>query len=150
VDVNVIIRHARSGDLEAMAGLLTELFAIEDDFVIDSEKQILGLQLLLQAPDAQVLVAQIENRVIGMVSMQSFISTAVGGKVGLIEDMIVTSDFRRCGIGKLLLREMIEESKRLGYGRLSLGADNRNERAILFYRTFGFDTGNMGLMYRIA
>lgn len=150
MDGEVIIRHAHSGDAEAMAGLLGELFAIEDDFVIDADKQILGLQLLLQNSDSTVLVAETSGRVIGMVSMQCLISTAVGEKVGWIEDMIVTADCREQGFGRLLLRAMIEESERLGYGRLSLGADRRNEQALAFYRTFGFEMGNMGLMYKIG
>ncbi|MCX6074898.1 MAG: GNAT family N-acetyltransferase [Campylobacterales bacterium] len=141
------IRQANYNDISAMAQLLSELFTIEDDFVIDTNKQICGLQLLLQHSDTIVLVAETSEHLIGMVSMQPLISTAMGEWVGLIEDMIVTSDFRRMGIGKLLLGAMIEESKRLGYGRLALGADIRNESAIAFYRTFGFETSNMGLMY---
>lgn len=145
-----MIRRASFNDIPAMAGLLGELFGIEDDFLIDTDKQIRGLTLLLQNSAATVLVAEVEERVIGMVSMQSLISTAMGEKVGLIEDMIVTADFRGKGIGRLLLMGMIEESERLGYGRLSLGADRRNSPALCFYKTFGFETSNMGLMYRIV
>jgi ribosomal protein S18 acetylase RimI-like enzyme len=145
----MIVRKAHYTDISAMAQLLSELFTIEDDFIIDTDKQIRGLQLLLQHPDTTVLVAETSGHLIGMVSMQPLISTAMGERVGLIEDMIVTSDFRRMGIGKSLLGAMIEESKRLGYVRLALGADKRNESAIDFYQTFGFETSNMGLMYRI-
>ncbi|MDP1784434.1 MAG: GNAT family N-acetyltransferase [Sulfuricurvum sp.] len=146
----IIIRTAQNDDVKHMAGLLAELFSIEDDFVIDRDTQILGLQLLLETSYSTVLVAQMDHCVVGMVSMQCFISTAVGGKVGLIEDMIVTRDFRRMGIGGMLLKAMIHTSEDLGYARLSLGADMRNHTAIALYRTFGFETSNMGLMYRIA
>jgi len=142
------IRHADYNDISAMAQLLSELFTIEDDFIIDTDKQIRGLQLLLQNHDATILVAEASHRVVGMISMQSLISTAMGERVGLIEDMIVTADFRRMGIGKLLLGAMIKESQRLGYARLTLGADIRNELAINFYQTFGFDMSNMELMYK--
>jgi GNAT superfamily N-acetyltransferase len=145
----MMIRRASFPDIPAMAGLLGELFGIEDDFFIDTDKQIRGLQLLLQNADAVVLVAVMEERLVGMVSMQCLISTVVGEKVGLLEDMIVTSEFRGKGIGRLLLRGIIEESERLGYGRLSLGADRRNTPALHFYKTFGFETSNMGLMYRM-
>lgn len=146
----MIIRKAHRDDTAAMGGLLAELFAIEDDFVIDADKQILGLQLLLQNSDSTLLVAETSGCVVGMVSMQRFISTAMGGEVGLIEDMIVTADWRGQGVGRLLLSTMIERSQQLGYGRLSLAADRRNEQALAFYRTFGFETGNMGLMYKIG
>lgn len=150
MDGEIIIRKAHSDDTAAMGGLLAELFAIEDDFVIDADKQILGLQLLLQNSDSTLLVAETSGCVIGMVSMQRFISTAMGGEVGLIEDMIVARDFRGQGVGRLLLSTMIERSQQLGYGRLSLAADRRNKQALAFYRTFGFETGNMGLMYKIG
>lgn len=149
MDVKAIIRKANGHDFPVMAGLLAELFTIEEDFIVDMDKQIRGLELLLQASDSMILVAETFDRVVGMISMQSLVSTAMGERVGLIEDMIVTADFRRQGIGKRLLGFMIEESKRLGYPRLALGADKRNDSALSFYRTFGFETSHMGLMYKI-
>ena len=146
--VDIQIRYAYADDIEAMTGLLSELFAIEDDFIIDSAKQREGLELLLQKPDAKILVATYSDHVIGMLSMQSLISTACGTRVGLIEDMIVSSEFRRRGIGRLLLDSMIEEAVQLGYVRLSLGADRRNDAALDFYKTFEFKSSNMGLLYR--
>ncbi len=45
------------------------------------------------------------------------------------------------------MQALIAESIRLGYSRLTLGADLRNTSAISFYKTFGFEMSNMGLMY---
>ncbi|MGZ8548628.1 MAG: N-acetyltransferase family protein, partial [Sulfuricurvum sp.] len=136
-------------DLKQMAELLGQLFSIEDDFTIDFNKQVLGLQLLFQSSDSMILVAEISNRVVGRISMQSLISTAMGERGGLIEDMIVSHAFRGIGIGRLLLSSIIKNAKSLGYGRITLGADRRNERAINFYSKFGFETSNMGLMYHL-
>jgi len=148
VDDKITVRKAKVDDTEAMVGLLSELFTIEDDFSIDPQKQLHALHVLLQDADATLLVAEISGCVIGMVSMQSLISTVTGGKVGLIEDMIISEDFRHKGVGTLLLSAMIDVSQQLGFQRLSLGADRRNDSALAFYRTFGFETSNMGLMYR--
>jgi ribosomal protein S18 acetylase RimI-like enzyme len=131
-----------------MAALLVELFLIEDDFNIDIEKQIRGLELLLETKNSLLLVAEISGQVIGMVSMQGIVSTAMGQCVGLVEDMIVSNEYRRMGVGRLLLSSMIENATALGYGRITLGADKRNDSAIAFYQSFGFKTSNMGLMYR--
>ena len=149
MDADIKIRNAHSDDIGVMAGLLLELFLIEDDFTIDVEKQIQGLELLLETDNCRVLVAEILGQVIGMITMQSLVSTAMGERVGLIEDMIVSHEFRRIGVGRLLLNTMIENANSLGYGRIALGADRRNESAIAFYQTFGFETSNMGLMYRL-
>lgn len=141
------IRDACYDDVGVMAGLLAELFLIEDDFIIDIEKQMQGLELLLESKNCLVLVAEIFGQVIGMISMQGLVSTAMGERVGLIEDMIVSNEFRRIGVGRLLLGSMIDTANTLGYGRITLGADRRNDSAIAFYQTFGFKTSNMGLMY---
>ena len=145
---DIIIRDAHRDDIGVMSGLLVELFLIEDDFTIDIEKQMRGLELLLETQNSLVLVAEISGQVIGMVTMQGIVSTAMGKCVGLVEDMIVSNDYRRMGVGRLLLNSMIENANALGYGRIALGADRRNDSAIAFYQTFGFKTSNMGLMYR--
>jgi ribosomal protein S18 acetylase RimI-like enzyme len=145
---NVVIRKAQHHDLIPMAQLLEQLFTIEDDFTFDLNKQTHGLRLLLKVPTASVFVAKIKNRVVGMITMQSLVSTAMGEHVGLIEDLVVSADYRGKGIGKSLLSTVINESDRRGYTRLSLGADLRNVSAISFYHTFGFESSSMGLMYR--
>ncbi|MDD5053048.1 MAG: GNAT family N-acetyltransferase [Sulfuricurvum sp.] len=131
-----------------MSDLLCELFSIEDDFVIDKEKQTLGLKLLLNEIHSTILVASVNNEIVGMITMQTLISTASGGYVGLIEDLIVTKNYRGIGIGSKLLKSLIDESQHQGLLRLALGADIRNTAAILFYRKHGFAASHMGLMYR--
>ncbi|HEX5710511.1 MAG TPA: GNAT family N-acetyltransferase [Sulfuricurvum sp.] len=144
------IRCACSDDITAMTNLLSELFAIEDDFSMDVEKQSRGLMLLLDTPSAIVLVAQESDCVIGMASIQTLISTAVGEYVGLIEDVVVNEEYRGRGIGKLLLKALITESEKRGLKRLALGADHRNYNALAFYKKQGFTTSHMGLMYRFV
>lgn len=149
MDDEFSIREATFDDIPFMSVLLEELFTIEDDFVIDTQKQIDGLSLLLEQSNSIVLVAQHHQYTIGMVSMQELISTAMGDKVGIIEDMIIHTNFRGQGIGSLLLGYLIRLSKQLGYKRLSLGVDLRNTPAKAFYARFGFHTSNMELMYKI-
>lgn len=146
----MMIRKAADTDLEAMVGLLSELFTIEDDFTIDLERHKMGLSLLLSHEDAHILVAETEGRVVGMVTMQSLISTVMGSRVGLIEDFIVTESMRSRGIGQKLFDALLALSADLGYTRLALGADSRNSRALSFYRSYGFTSGHMGLMYRLS
>ncbi len=145
----MIFRFATYNDIPEMSNLLSELFTIEDDFTIDTEKQSRGLKLLLDTPSATILVAETDKHVVGMISMQELVSTAIGESVGLIEDMIVTQLHRSKGIGSRLLEALIAESVRKKYGRLALGADSRNSAAIAFYQKYGFTSSHMGLMYRL-
>jgi GNAT superfamily N-acetyltransferase len=130
-----MIRQARPGDIPRMCDLLTELFTIESDFVPDVEKQVHGLSALIANPLGKVLilVAMIDELVVGMATVQTIISTAEGGRVGLIEDVIVDRKFRCRGIGTLLLEGIVAWSERTGLRRLQLLADSDNQRALDFY-----------------
>src|SRR5512141_734044 len=102
----ITIRPARPEDIPRMSELLAELFSIESDFSPDREKQTQGLCTLVADPSGRtlVLVAERDMAVIGMATVQTLISTAEGGRVGLIEDVIVDKQFRSRGIGTLLLK----------------------------------------------
>ena len=145
----MIVRRACYDDIDEMAGLLSELFSIEDDFTIDREKQSRGLSHLLETQSAIVLVAQEGDHVIAMATVQQLVSTAMGEYVGIIEDVVVQETYRGRGIGKSLLEALIVESEKAGLKRLALGADHRNTNAIAFYQKQGFTTSHMGLMYRL-
>ncbi len=113
---NITIRHARPEDIPRMCDLLAELFSIESDFVPDREKQVQGLSALIAHPPGKVLVlvAVIDGLVVGMATVQTLISTAEGGRVGLVEDVIVDRKFRSQGIGTLLLEGIMTWSKSAG------------------------------------
>ncbi|PKO92646.1 MAG: GNAT family N-acetyltransferase [Betaproteobacteria bacterium HGW-Betaproteobacteria-1] len=130
------IEQAEAADIPALAQLLSELFAIEQDFDCDHEKQIRGLGLLLNDTErAAVLVARdAENRVVGMVTAQLVISTAEGAYSAWIEDMVVTSSYRGSGIGRSLLEQVTAWAKSKGASRAQLLVDLDNQPAIDYYR----------------
>ncbi len=139
--MDLTLRHARSGDIPRMCDLLAELFSIESDFVPDREKQVHGISTLIAHPPGKVLilVAVIDELVVGMATVQTLISTAEGGGVGLIEDVIVDQKFRNWGAGTLLFEELVTWSKRAGLKRLQLLADRDNQAALNFYSFRGLD-----------
>lgn len=134
-----VIRRAVRCDLEALVGLLQELFSIEEDFQCDEIRQRTGLtEMLRDDGHCCVLVAEQDGCVIGMCTMQVLISTAEGGPVGLIEDMVVAQKFRRQGIGRKLLAAMETMACKQGLTRLQLLADRNNDSALDFYRKVGW------------
>jgi ribosomal protein S18 acetylase RimI-like enzyme len=130
----VLIRDAMAKDIPAMVELLSQLFSIEQDFVPDAHKQGRGLELLLEQSGAHVLVAEVQGRVVGMVSVQTLISTAEGSRVGLVEDLVVAEGHRGSGVGTRLLQAMESRAAACGLKRLQLLADNSNTAALDFYR----------------
>jgi len=97
------IDFARMDDIDELCELLNELFNIEEDFTPNYEKQKKGLELLIKDENCIIFVARHKNKVIGMCSIQILISTAEGGKVALLEDLVVAENFRNMGIGTKLL-----------------------------------------------
>jgi GNAT superfamily N-acetyltransferase len=86
----------------------------------------------------QILVMEIDETVIGMVSLLYSVSTALGGKVAILEDMIVDENFRGQGLGSELLAEAIHFARAGGCKRLTLLTDFDNDSAIEFYKKAGF------------
>ena len=80
------------------------------------------------------------HKVVGLCTVQTLISTAEGGPVGLLEDLIVAADFRNQGIAKKLLAEVACWAERRGLKRLQLLADKNNAPALAFYQKQGWDS----------
>ena len=136
--MSFLIRQAELRDLDGMVRLLETLFAIEADFAFDGEKQAAGLRLLVDSAKDCVLVAEAAGRVVGMVSVQTVISTAEGGPVGWVEDLVVAEEFRGRGVGRALLERVEAWAVERGVTRLQLLADGNNAPALEFYRRQGW------------
>ena len=85
-----VIEQATMEDLPQMVDLLYELFGQEGDFVPDRMKQERGLRLILEQPSrGRIFVYRWNDAIVGMVNLLFTISTAEGGFVVLLEDVIV-------------------------------------------------------------
>lgn len=127
------IRVARKGDIDEMIRLLQYLFSHEDDFQFIPEHCRNGLEILINDERSQVIVAVRKNRVIGMCSGQQNISTAMGGKSLLVEDVVVNAQEQGMGIGTALLNNLAEWAHNQGCKRMQLLADETNKKALDFY-----------------
>jgi len=138
----ITLRTAKPSDIPQLVELLKELFTIEADFDFDQDKQAHGLNLLLKSEKDCILVAQLlnDNKVLGMCTVQTLISTAEGGSVGLLEDLVVAAEFRHQGIGAKLLVEAVNWAECQGLKRLQLLADKNNLPALSFYQKQGWNS----------
>jgi len=139
----VRVRPATKDDMENMADLIAILFKLEPDFIIDRERQKKGLSALVDSDSAHIVVAEYQGRIAGMCSCQTIISTSEGGLAGIIEDVVVSPDFRKRGIGKALIRNVALWAEKNGISRLQLLADRNNYGALGFYRKTGWSMTRM-------
>ncbi|RJP78554.1 MAG: GNAT family N-acetyltransferase [Desulfobacteraceae bacterium] len=132
---DLLIRNATVADIQPMAALLKELFAIETDFQFDGSRQHRGLQMMLDGCGKHrcVRVAEIQDCVVGMCSAQTLISTAEGGLAAVVEDLVVGRQFRGRGIGNRLIQSVEAWAAGRGIQRLQLLADQTNQPGLRFY-----------------
>ncbi len=140
------IEAAVAADLEAMSGLLGELFALESDFRPEPEKQRRGLRLILEQPAlGQLFVLRRNGQVVGMANALLTVSTAEGQQVVLLEDVIIQAEFRGQQLGRLLIEHVLAWARARGLTRVTLLADRDNARALAFYRKLGFAPSAMSV-----
>jgi ribosomal protein S18 acetylase RimI-like enzyme len=138
------IEPARKEDLPQMATLLGHLFAQEADFQPNAEAQLAGLRRIFGSPtQGQLLVAREDDEILGMVSLLWSTSTALGGRVAWLDDLVVAPDLRGHGLGKALLSSAVAFCRERGLRRITLLTDGDNTKAQTLYESFGFELSAM-------
>jgi ribosomal protein S18 acetylase RimI-like enzyme len=138
------ISVASIADLEELILLLNVLFNQDLEFVFDYQKQKSGLEKIIENPEiGEILILKIDSKIAGMVSLLYSISTALGGKVAILEDMVIDEQYRKRSFGKALLDEAIMHAKRNDCLRITLLTDFDNDIAIRFYKQKGFQLSKM-------
>lgn len=138
------IEQATLEDLPQLTDLLFDLFSQEADFVPDRSKQMRGLRLILEQPNrGRIFVLRQNGTIFGMINLLFTISTAEGGFVILLEDVIVHRDFRGQGFGDKLLQHAIEYARKKDFARITLLTDRMNADGQRFFKAHGFIESKM-------
>jgi ribosomal protein S18 acetylase RimI-like enzyme len=138
------IEPATIDDLPALASLVMELFTVSGDFAPEQAVQERGLRLILEQPSrGRIFVLRNDDHLIGMVNLLFTISTARGGFVILMEDLVIHPDHRGQGFGGMLLEHVIEFARRKDFKRITLLTDKISAESQGFFRKHGFDYSNM-------
>ncbi len=88
--MNTEISIASINDLPVLAELLNDLFSQDIEFTPNLAKQKMGLEKIINNPEiGEILVIKVDNQILGMVSLLYSISTALGGRVAVLEDMVI-------------------------------------------------------------
>ena len=138
------VEAASLEDLPEMVQLLMELFETEGDFEPHYEKQEQGLRLILEQPSrGRILVLRGETALIGMANLLFTISTAEGGLVVILEDLVIHPAHRRQGYGTQLLNAVIDFAKQKNFKRITLLTDKISEESQRFFAQHDFGVSAM-------
>ena len=92
----------------------------------------------LESPKKLFLVVTEKDKILGYL-IATFLSN-VWQKSVYLDDIFVKKDFRKKMIASNLMRELIKNTKQKNIKKIKLGVDIKNKKAILFYKSFGFNT----------
>ena len=135
--MGIIIRKAKKKDSKAIHSLIKELAIFEKEpdsvkiSVSDIENDGFGSKPLFEC-----IVAEIDNKVIGMALYYSRYSTWRGPTFHL-EDLIVSEIYKGKGIGTKLYSAFIRQSYKSGVQRIEWNVLNWNTPAVNFYKNSG-------------
>lgn len=140
--MEIVIRPAEAHDVPAMLGLVKELavFEKEPDAVTVTEEHMqeagFGKDAVWWGWVAEVRSENDLTELVGIAMCYERYSTW-RGRVGYLEDIVVTDRMRGQGIGEKLFKACAAECVRRGYHHLTWQVLDWNEGAIRFYERLG-------------
>jgi len=144
------LKTAELSDIPQLSQLLNSLFVQEIEFTPNEQAHRRALKTIISNPQiGHILVIKETNKVLGMVNILYTISTALGAKVGILEDMVILKEYRAQGLGVQLITFALEFAKENECKRLTLLTDADNTDAHKFYEKVGFSRSCM-LPFRIT
>jgi GNAT superfamily N-acetyltransferase len=137
-------RLATCEDIEQLCSILQVLFSSEVEFIPNRAKQENGLKMIIENQSiGEIFVACRGEKIIAMVNLLYSVSTALGERVAILEDMIVLEEFREEGVGSKLIEHAIQYANIKGCKRVTLLSDDTNLKAHRFYEKQGFKKSTM-------
>lgn len=144
------IELAQKEHIPQISNLIGSLFSHNPDFTVDPEKQIRAVTMILNSPElGKILVLKKSDEIIGCMSILFTISTAMGGRAAVLEDVIIHPEYRNQGLGAKLLDSAVELAKQEQCSRISLVTGIDNDGAQRFYLRHGFEKSSMIAMRKM-
>jgi GNAT superfamily N-acetyltransferase len=138
------VEPATIEDLPALTELVMDLMSRSEDFTPDRVLQERGLRLILEQPNrGRIFVVRNKDRIFGMVNLLFTISTARGGFVILMEDVIIHPDHRGQGYGSMLVDYVTDFAKKKNFRRITLLTDKMSAASQEFFKKHGFEHSHM-------
>ncbi len=141
-----IIRKATEKDVPRILELYRQLsFEPEEYQAAPVEDCCRVFQKMTQYPDYQLLVAEDSGQVVGTTVLVILPGFAHGtSPFAAVEYVVVDEEYRRRGIGKLLMDYVVSQAKDAGCYKIMLTSDLQREHAHKFYKSLGFEASAHG------
>ncbi len=128
------IREVKEDDQEKIINLLKQL----------SNREIkIDLNFLISQKDTYCFVIEINNDIVATGTI-SFYYSLIKGKTGVIEDVVVDKRYRRQGLGRKIMKKLIEKAKKEKVKFITLTSNPKRIPARTLYQSLGFELKETG------
>jgi len=127
------IRRAHPGDAPAINALTIQL-----GYKISEEQTRRNIDAILGSPDHDLFTAIHNNQVVGWTSVIQSIQVE-SAPLCEIRGLVVETEFRNRGIGKLLIDRARQWAREKGNSRLRLRCNVKRRETHAFYQQLGFE-----------
>lgn len=139
------IRKAKIEDYNQIIKLYKELYDTEKVFYTNlckeydiSDKQRIKIEKRIKSRKGIILVAEEEEKIIGLIDGYIIDSIYYVEKVGYLDHLCVDKSYRNLGVAKKLIEDFSSRMKKRNVSYLKLNAFENNEPAVNLYKKLGF------------
>jgi ribosomal protein S18 acetylase RimI-like enzyme len=149
-EMKIKICKAERKDINDILRLINELAKFEKlDPPDEKAKKRLKKDAFGKNPKFKVILAKTKNGTAGYAFYFFTYSSFRAQQTLYLEDIFISENFRRFGIGKMLMDELVKIAKKNKCGRMEWVVLDWNTNAINFYEKLGAKHLNDWLTYRI-
>lgn len=141
--MEIVIRKWQESDIPALVEL-----TIQWGFETTAENITRHLRDIENADNAEVFVADIAGKVVGRIFVREHLSLG-NDAFAEVHDLVVDKDYRRKGIGEMLITKVKEWSVQKGFTMLRLRTNVKRAEANLFYPKVGFSLEKTQNVYTV-
>lgn len=139
------IRAAEISDVDKVAALLKQLGYIASAGLVENK-----IAMLTASPNDRVLVGENEGIIAGVISLHVTELFHAAGRIGRITALVIASDMRAKGIGKLLIEAADTFFRSTGCVRAEVTSGDHRPDAHAFYEAQGYMPDERRFMKRYS
>jgi ribosomal protein S18 acetylase RimI-like enzyme len=132
------MRRARQADVPTLVNLMGEFYRESDLYIETGRASWAFSQLLSDERLGRVWILEADDREVGYIAMTLGFSLEYGGLDAFIDDLFVQARYRRRGLGRAAVDQVLEACRSLGVRAVHLEVAGTNAAAQELYRQAGF------------